>query len=169
MAASPGIKVTIEDTALRALFKDLDGLARTSTTIGYHETTPVPDSTLDVPTLALIQEFGTDKIPARPFMRSGIKAAIPRIEFVAAVQVGAVAYGETSPVRALVAIGDAASARVLEQLETTRAWAEPNAPFTIKMKQGDTPLYAKHGQLRKELKFAVLDKEHQLLLESPTE
>jgi hypothetical protein len=169
MAASVGVKVTVDDAAMRDMFAAVEALARTSTTVGYHEPTPVPDSGLDVPTLALIQEYGTAKIPARPFMRNGAKAAIPLLVHVAGDEIAKVVLVEQSAVRAFVAIGDAAAGRVLEQLETAGAWAKPNAPYTLKKKAPyTTPLYAGHGRLKDELKFAVLDRDHQLLLEKPT-
>jgi hypothetical protein len=166
--AEPSVKITIQDEALRALLGDLGTLARASVTVGYHEPTPVDDTGLDVPTLAAIQEYGTADIPARPFMRNGLRSAEPLLEYVASEALGKVALGESSPTRAMVAVGDAAAGRLVEQLETSKTWAQPNAPSTIRKKGYDFPLYAGKGRLQDEMKYAVLDRDKQLLLEKPS-
>lgn len=170
MATRIGVESTFIDTGLGKLMKDLHDLARLSTTIGYHEPTPVTDTpSLTVPQLAAIQEYGTKNIPARPFIRNGAKEAAGELEDVAAEVIGdLINDGVSSPVRTMAKIGDVAAGRVLEQLMTTSTWAAPNAPSTIRKKGGDIPLFAKHGQLRSELKYAVMDKDSQLLLEKPS-
>ncbi len=168
MAAKIGVDVSFKDTGLRKLFEDLDRFTKLETTVGYHEPTPVEGSSLTVPELAAIQEYGTRNIPARPFMRRAAKEAGPAIEEVAGEAIAdLVNNGVASPVRVMDQVGDVAAARVLEQLLTTDSWATPNAPYTLARKVGTTPLYAGHGRLRDELKYAVNYGDTQLLLEKP--
>ena len=65
------------------------------------------------------------------------------------------------------AIGDAAAGRILDTLENASQWAVPNAPHTLLHKPGTTPLYAKHGALRENLKYSVLHNGNELLRERP--
>ena len=168
MATEIGVDVSFKDTGLRKLMEDLKRLADINTTIGYHEETPVEGSTLTVPMLAAIQEYGTKKIPARPFMRNGAKEAALEIEDVAAEALrDLINDGVSSPVRVMDQVGDVAAQSILEKLMTTQSWAKPNAEFTIQQKGYDYPLYAGHGRLRDELKYAVNFRDQQLLLEKP--
>lgn len=188
MTVSPGVSLKVDRAAMDRLFQSIHTVARASAEVGYFNPTPVPepvralvnpsDSTpgatkvarapLTVIELAAIHEYGTAGIPSRPFMRHAMESAKPLLERVAAEELAKVADGKISPTRAMVEIGDAAAGRVLDTLETTKQWAKPNAPLTVALKGGDTPLYAGHGTLREELRFTVLDAGKVLLTEKPS-
>lgn len=179
MTVSPGVKLRVDRAAMDKLFKTVQSMDRAGVEVGYFEPTPVKPSAnpfgggeakasgLTVPVLAAIQEYGTANIPARGFMRKGARDAMPLLERVAGEEIAKVADGKQSPTRAMDAIGDAAAGRILDTLETTKQWAVPNAPLTVALKGGDTPLLARHGQLREELAYRVLDGDKVLLTERP--
>ncbi len=167
MAVTPGVKLKVDRAAMDKLFKSVESVARMSTDVGYFDATPVPDTSLTVPVLAAIQEYGTANIPARGFMRRGAQQGMPMLERVAAEEMAKVADGKQSPTRAMDAIGDAAAGRIIDTLETTQQWAAANAPETIRRKGHDTPLLGTRGQLRSELQYAVLDRGREVLRERP--
>lgn len=162
-----GVTVTGEVEPLKELTDELRRLARLSAEVGYLDPVAVPDSNLTVPELAAIQEFGTKDIPSRPFMRRAAAEAKQELDTVAARVVEQVVDGELGPVRAMDQIADAVAQHVLRQLDTTKAWADPNDPDTIEAKGGDTPLYAGHGTLREGLRYAVVDQGTRILTEKP--
>lgn len=175
---SPGVTVKSDRAPLDALMKDVAQLARASTTVGYHEPTPAKPgpsltgrpakpSSLTVPELAAIQEYGTAGIPARGYMRRALQTSDELINRVAGVEIAKVANGDSSPTRAMAEVGDAVAGRVLDTLESTTSWAAPNAPLTVKLKGHAVPLLGVNGQLRTELTYAVYDGDRQLLLEKP--
>lgn len=159
--------MTGNTTPLAVLRKELQALARLSADVGYLEATPVPDSSLTVPELATVLEYGNETIPERPFMRRAARAAEATLDDYAAKYIEAVVDGTTSPVRAMDAIADHVAGKVLEQLDTAASWATANDPDTIEAKGGDTPLYAGHGTLRDELRYAVVDAGTRILTEKP--
>jgi hypothetical protein len=164
---SPGVRLRVDRAAMDRLFKTVQSMDRASAEVGYFDPTPVPGAPFTVPVLAAIQEYGTDSIPARGFMRRGARDALPLLERVAAEEIAKVSDGKQSPTRAMDAIGDAAAGRILDTLENAKQWATPNAPMTVELKGGDTPLLAQHGQLRDELRYRVLDREKVVLTERP--
>lgn len=107
---SPRVTVKSQRTALDALMKGVAELARVSTTVGYHEPTPVKPSVnpfakdkkpakpsnLTVPELAAIQEYGTAKIPARPYMRRALQTSEDLINRVAGEEFAKVTDGTSS-------------------------------------------------------------------------
>jgi hypothetical protein len=167
MAVTPGVKLKVDRKAMDKLFQSLVAVDRVTTEVGYFDPTPVPDTSLTVPALAAIQEYGTANIPARGFMRRGAQQGMPLLERVAAEEMAKVADGESQPVRAMAAIGDAAAGRILDTLENAASWATPNAPETIRRKGHDTPLLGTRGQLRSELQYAVMDRGREVLRERP--
>lgn len=181
MTVSPGVRLRVDRAAMDKLFNTVQSMSRAGVQVGYPDPVTVKPSAnpfakdggkprpsnLTVPVLAAIQEYGTAGIPARGFMRKGAQDAMPLLERVAAEEIGKVADGKQSPTRAMDAIGDAAAGRILDALETTKQWAVPNAPLTVALKGGDTPLLARHGQLRDELRYQVLDRDKVLLTERP--
>ena len=151
--AKVGVTVTGNLDPLKDLRACLAGLDDLDVSVGYHDPVLVPDSDgLTVPTLAAIQEFGTDDIPARPFMKRGAAAAD---DDVSARELAKVSAGTQSPTLAVQAIGQEIGRSILAELLTAGSWAEPNDPDTIKSKKSSTPLYAGHGSLRKNLTVVV--------------
>jgi hypothetical protein len=74
-------------------------------------TKPVPgNDPISMAELATIHEFGTDRIPARPFLRPGVDGAIRDLDRVAGVAIGQIMDGDrtaqqTADLMGIVAVG----------------------------------------------------------------
>lgn len=94
---------------------------------------------IDLLDILIWNEFGTERIPARPVMRSyfdGAQAEIAREANLAAgfiLRTGAVDAG-------LNRLGAFLQAGTQKHWRASKTWAVPNAPYTIRMKGSDVPL-----------------------------
>jgi hypothetical protein len=108
--------------------------------VGYLAETTGPqtyDNGLTLASNAVIQEFGTDRIPPRPFMRAGAEAFDKKDAAIGNVLRGVI-EGRTGPVEGSNALG------VMLQAEILRAFRSgdftPNAPATTRRKGSSQPL-----------------------------
>lgn len=117
-----------------AALQGLDGLEGK---VGWFESAHYPDGT-PVAYVATIHEFGTGRIPARPFMRPAV--ADHGREWVDLLGQGAKAAinGGPSPAEVLEAVTLAAAGNVAEKIQAVTS--PPLAPVTIKRKGHDKPL-----------------------------
>lgn len=96
-----------------------------------------PDGT-DVIDVAVWNNYGTDKIPERPFMDVGGRNAVRQTQDLRKKLIGKILTEETTPEDALDLVGAKAAAIVKK---TIQSWAEPpNSPETIARKKSDHPL-----------------------------
>ncbi|WP_258129236.1 hypothetical protein [Achromobacter anxifer] len=99
-----------------------------------------PQSGADLLDIAIHNEFGTEHIPARPFVRdfaekNGDVLGQAMDRMAAAVQDG------NMPVdAALDQLGTFAEKHQKAHVQQSKKWAEPNAPATVKKKGSDVPL-----------------------------
>ncbi|AMG45522.1 hypothetical protein AL520_14515 [Achromobacter xylosoxidans] len=99
-----------------------------------------PQSGADLLDIAIHNEFGTEHIPARPFVRdfaekNGDVLGQAMDRMAAAVQDG------NMPVdTALDQLGTFAEKHQKAHVQQSKKWAEPNAPATVKKKGSDVPL-----------------------------
>ncbi|ADP15400.1 hypothetical protein AXYL_02071 [Achromobacter xylosoxidans A8] len=99
-----------------------------------------PQSGADLLDIAIHNEFGTEHIPARPFVRdfaekNGDVLGQAMDRMAAAVQDG------NMPVdAALDQLGTFAEKHQKAHVQQSKKWAEPNAPATVKKKRSDVPL-----------------------------
>ena len=103
---------------------------------------------------AVFNEFGTETIPARPFMRKAADdneaAALAQARGLA----GMMMAGRLTPDQVLHQIGLWFQARVRTTIRTAFRWAVPNAPATVRRKGSSRPLIdtgAMHGAVNYEL------------------
>lgn len=100
-----------------------------------------PQSGADLLDIAIHNEFGTEHIPARPFVRdfaekNGDVLGQAMDRMAAAVQDG------NMPVdAALDQLGTFAEKHQKAHVQQSKKWAEPNAPATVKKKGSDVPLF----------------------------
>lgn len=119
---------------LHAALKDLDGVLGKT---GWFETAHYPDGP-PVAYVATIHEFGTDRIPARPFMRPAV--ADHGQQWLDQLAQGAKACLNGGPsardVLEMVALG--AAGNVAEKIQAVTS--PPLSPVTIKRKGFEKPL-----------------------------
>ena len=117
-----------------AALQGLDGLEGK---VGWFESAHYPDGT-PVAYVATIHEFGTGRIPARPFMRPAV--ADHGREWIDLLGQGAKAAisGGPSPAEVLEAVTLAAAGNVAEKIQAVTS--PPLSPVTIKRKGHDKPL-----------------------------
>ena len=113
-----------------------------------------PDGT-DLLDVAHDNEFGTSKIPERPFLRAGVRSNVRRIKSVATEAVKAVNAGEIGIEDASELVGQEAEAGVKEYI--TALSSPPNAPSTIRKKGSSNPLIDT-GLLRQSINYEVRSK-----------
>jgi len=157
--AEAGVKIQWKDKGLDKLVAQMKELTKLKATVGYQgadalETLEPKGATTAA--IATFNEFGTKHIPARGFMRRGVKRAGSDLARVAAKELGAVVSKNADPIDAMGEIGNVLAEKIIDQLDTTRSWATPNAASTIK-KKGEQypPLDAGKDRLRKGLSWAV--------------
>ena len=156
MAAS-GVKLTGDTDPLRGLSAALRQLESLTADVGYLDADPVAGSPgLNLPTLAAIHEFGTDTIPARPFMTRAAAAAEPALADVAKREIAEVVAADVAAVQAMAAAARTVAAAIELELETTEQWATPITADTFNRNGGvAAPLRGKHGTLLAGVRYEI--------------
>lgn len=114
---------------LRALMPD------SVVTVGIHEDTGMAATgEITMATLGAVQEFGTDTIPARPWLVPGVEGATE--EILATIEDGI--EDGLAPEMILNRVGLVAAGEV--KMYITELRTPPNAPSTIAQKGSDNPL-----------------------------
>lgn len=104
---------------------------------------------------AMYNEYGTSRIPARPFMREAMdtyaeKAWMPELADM-------ICKDRLDPQTAMARLGDIMVADIRQTIEDSPAWAVPNAESTRRMKErADTHPLINSGDLERALSREVL-------------
>lgn len=142
------------DRGWRRIRKDVEELGESEIRVGIqHDAGAEPDGTSLVE-VAVWNEFGTETIPSRPFMR---RTADEKRRAVGALGEGflkRVIAGSVAPSSALHQIGLWFAAEVVKTINSSASWAAPNAPSTIAAKGSSHPL-VDTSHLRKNIKHIV--------------
>ena len=95
-----------------------------------------------VAAVALFNEFGTEDIPARSFIRGALFEARAKIEaFIAKVMERFIASPKADALSALSKIGHHIVGHIKHRINTTTRWATPNAAATVAAKGHSRPLH----------------------------
>lgn len=105
---------------------------------------------MSVVDVAIANEFGTDKIPERPFMRNSARDMRPRLEKLAQRTFQGVLAGAVSVDTAMDVIGQFGVKEIRATI--TKGVPPPNSPITIIRKGSSTPL-VDTGQLRQSITY----------------
>lgn len=89
---------------------------------------------------AAFQELGTDRIPARPFMRRTADMGTAPLQKFAQSLVARLMAGQISVEAVLDSMGLWYQARIRATIRSAKTWAAPNSPKTIKRKKSSSPL-----------------------------
>ena len=150
-----GFKLTPEGRRLERVLKELDSL---EVAVGYTAESGSYDDSDNPPTLvevAAVNEFGTDRIPSRPFIRGTYLDHTDEVENFIKRSVATGIRRKEEPNAIMSRIG--VYAKGLMQKEIVEgAWA-PNAPLTIKRKHSDKPLIDT-GRMRQSIVYVVRKK-----------
>ncbi|WP_454691133.1 hypothetical protein [Achromobacter aloeverae] len=116
-----------------------------------------PESGADVLDIAIFNEYGTSKIPARPFMRDFAEKndkvlgqAMDRIAT-------AVTDGALEVEAGLDNLGQFVEKHQKAHIQRSKSWAVPNAPSTVKAKGSDVPLID-HAVMVNAVRYEKVDK-----------
>ena len=90
--------------------------------------------------IGIFNELGTERSPARPFMRRSADEGEAAVAAYARRLAGAVIDGRMKPDGLLTALGLFFQSRVRATIRSAFRWAAPNAPSTIRRKGSSRPL-----------------------------
>lgn len=149
------------DLGFNAIMQEIEELSKTSLLVGIQEKAKTVSQTkngrsqkpgLSVAEYAAKNEFGTNKIPQRSFMRTAFDENIDKIEEVTADQYGKIIDGTIAIAQGLGIIGQVMTALIQRKIQAIQF--PPNSPATIAMKGSSKPLID-FGQMVKSVTYAI--------------
>ncbi|EHK65296.1 hypothetical protein [Achromobacter arsenitoxydans] len=99
-----------------------------------------PESGADLLDIAIFNEFGTERVPARPAMRDFAEKNADVLGQAMGRMAEALQDGRLDIDAALGQLGTFAEKHQKAHVQQSKKWAEPNAPATVKKKGSDVPL-----------------------------
>ncbi len=159
-ASQPNIEFVYKDMGAKKISEQLDYLGELFLTIGFQGATalaiyPNRSTPINVATVAIYNEFGTQNAPARPFMRRTITDNMREIQAEAAKNFAKVAALKLSAIDAMNEIGRFVAWKMVDRIEKSPSWAIPNAQSTIDAKGHDHPLIGTQTLMKKSITWAV--------------
>ena len=106
--------------------------------VGFPEGSGSYDTGETIAGVAAANEFGTSRIPARPFLQPGVNEGLPEYNKIIQDMAQEVTDGKISMSDVLEAIGVTAAAKVKEYIINLSS--PPNAPGTVRAKKSSNPL-----------------------------
>ena len=103
---------------------------------------------------AVYNEFGTSRIPPRPFMATTADNNREKVLAFAGALVGRMIDGHINSDTVLRNLGEFYQARIQETIRNAKSWAAPNAPSTIAMKGSSSPLIDS-GRLLQSIRYEL--------------
>lgn len=103
---------------------------------------------------ATYNEFGTSRIPARPFMGTTYDQNKDRVVKFVEYNVGQIIDGKSTPDHALRVIGEFYQKAIQLTIRNAKEWAVPDADSTIKAKGSTSPLIDT-GRMVNSVKYEV--------------
>jgi hypothetical protein len=135
-----GVSVKVIDRGLAKFVKDQSQMAGRGVKVGIQaDAGKEPGSGMDVLDVAIFNEFGTEDIPARPFVRDFFDKNRKVLGMAMDRQANAVAGG-ADPGAAMDTLGLWVEKHQKAHVQQSPGWAVANAPSTVKKKGSSTPL-----------------------------
>jgi hypothetical protein len=119
----------------------------------HDEATKTAGKPVTVVEVALANEFGTDRAPERPFMRTSAKELAPKMRELGAKLLAAVIAGRMTVDQALDRLGLTAQTAIKKTIDDWEI--PPNAPATIAKKGANNPL-VDTGQMRNSVQYVKI-------------
>jgi len=136
-----GRLVIRRDHGWRRIKADVLRLRNQEVKVGLRAGKGVSDDGIPVVEYAYLNEFGTEHIPARPFLRrTADEAKGGPLSAHARNLVAGLIRGRLTVDGVLDGVGLWFRARVQATIRSAKSWAVPNAPYTIKRKGSSFPL-----------------------------
>ena len=126
-------KVTVVDHGYEQLKKDVAALKGRGVKVGIMGGGEVLD-------YAMYNEFGTSRIPARPFMQTAYDRNEAEMNKFVDFLAQQILDGKSNADRVLRLLGETYQMKVQETIRNAKEWAVPNNPETIKQKGSSSPL-----------------------------
>jgi len=145
------VTVKVTKTYTKA-FTALRRIGDYRTKVGVHDDGKAYDDGTRVIEVAVWNHFGTDNIPARPFITESLAIAAPELRALYARLVAGVIAGKITDEFAAQYLGQWAQKEIVDNIN--RRFFEVNAASTIARKGSDTPL-VDTGQLKGAIRAAV--------------
>lgn len=140
------------DGGLEKYLRQVDALGGHGVKVGIMaDTGNYIDTQASILDVAIYNEFGTETIPARPFIRRFAEKNAGTLGKAMDRTADAVAKGRSLDA-ALGALGEFAQAAQRAQIVESMSWAAPNAASTVKKKGSAKPLL-NHGVLRDAIRW----------------
>ena len=149
------------DLGYNAIMEEIEKLSKASLVVGIQEKAKTHVQTkksrtqkagLSVAEYAAKNEFGTNTIPERSFMRTSFDENINRIEKVTSDQYGKIIDGSSNLSQGLGIIGQVITGLI--QTKIRQITFPPNSPATIAMKGSSKPLID-FGQMIASVTYAI--------------
>ncbi|MBI4815183.1 MAG: hypothetical protein HY791_02920 [Deltaproteobacteria bacterium] len=140
-------RVVVKDKGLSEILQRMKGASKLGITVGVH-------GDGEIATYAAANEFGTDEIPERSFLRSTMDTRQTDIANVITKTFERVSNGTLTPRQAGAVIGAWVQAAVRKTIQSNVP--PPNAPATI-AKKGSSHTLIDEGRLRQGITFKVKD------------
>lgn len=126
-------KVTVKDHGFEKLQKDVAAMKGRGVKVGIMGGGEVLD-------YAMYNEFGTSRIPARPFMQTTFDNNQAEMDKYVTFLAQQIIDGKSTPDRVLRVLGETYQMKVQETIRNAKDWAVPNNPETIEQKGSSSPL-----------------------------
>jgi len=124
-------KTVIKDRGYKKIIKEIENTNNAQVTIGIHKGAGTYEkSKVLISQVAFWNEYGTSRIPSRPFMRSTIDAKGGAFRQLTKSLWGDVLTLKKTTETALGALGTRIAIEIQGQILNSIAWAAPNAPST---------------------------------------
>lgn len=148
------MRVTDKDFGLNKIMKEFDKLGSKVVNVGFMKGDMASDGKTTVAEVAACNEYGTDKIPSRPFVRNSFDATNGWTSDTEKI-VGMVVDGVCNADKACNLLGNKAEGDIKKSI--TDGDYEKNAPSTVKHKGSNKPLIDT-GRMRNSVKFEVKER-----------
>lgn len=127
-----------KDLGYTRIFRDIKELDKRGIKIGFMGNDSVDG--VSVVDYATYNEFGTSRIPARPFMQTTADQKREEVLKFSEHLVGKMIDGGISADMVLKNLGEFYQAKIQETIRKAKEWAVPNAPATVARKGSSSPL-----------------------------
>lgn len=153
--------VVDRDLGFDRIMKSLKELGKYEVNVGFQQTEKTKlqvkgdrkkEPGLQMAQIAAQNEFGTDKIPARPFIRTAFDSRRNEIEAVIRDEYNQIIDGTTTIRKALGFMGQAVQALIQARIAAIRQ--PPNSSVTIKRKKSSKPLID-FGQMINSVRYVI--------------
>jgi hypothetical protein len=141
----------------RHFFKQIEELKKLQVRVGYQQGKTKSDEGVDMVDIAMWNELGTARSPARPFIRNSADMNKNMIEKICAEQLQKIGHGGTAE-QALNAIGSIQKGLIQDTISKSKSWAKPNADRTVEEKKGSDQPLVDTGRLMQSVDYVIVPK-----------